>query len=196
MRDIITSTSNRHVKQLRALLQRNHERKASSLFVAEGLRLVSEIPPDMIEELYLSESFYSSGGCDEAVLSGADSVYVLSDSVFKYVSDTRTPQGVLALVRQFSYSDRVLEGVKDPLLLILENIQDPGNLGTMIRTAEGAGADAVIMNAACADIYNPKTVRSSMGSLLRVPFIYTEDIKGAVDIAARYSVTTYAACPE
>ena len=194
--DTITSTNNRRVKQLRALLLRNHERKSTGLFVAEGLRLVSELSPDMIQELYVSESFQGSPGFEEVRSFSADKLCVLSDSVFRSVSDTQNPQGIMAVVRQFTYSEKMLEGVEDPLLLILENIQDPGNLGTMIRTAEGAGISAIILNSACAEVYNPKTVRSSMGSLLRVPFIYTDDIKGAVDIAEGCGAITYAACPQ
>lgn len=66
--------------------------------------------------------------------------------------------------------------------MILEDIQDPGNLGTMMRTAEGAGADGVIMSKGTVDIYNPKTIRATMGSLYRVPFVYMENLEEAVSL--------------
>ena len=101
------------------------------------------------------------------------------------------PQGILAVVRQKEYRiDDISDG---ELFIILDAIQDPGNLGTIVRTAEAAGAAAVIMNKGCADIYSPKVVRSTMGSIFRVPFIYTEDLICAVDKIKSYGAYVYAA---
>lgn len=98
----------------------------------------------------------------------------VSEEVFRKASDTQTPQGILFVMEQFSHTlEKILKAAKAPLFLLLEDIQDPGNLGTMIRTCEGAGVDGVIMSRGTADIYNPKTIRSTMGSLYRVPFLYT-----------------------
>ena len=77
--------------------------------------------------------------------------------------------------------------------IFLENIQDPGNLGTILRTAEGAGIDGIIMNKGTVDIYNPKVVRSTMGSIFRVPFMYCDDIMGKVDELKKSGVKVYAA---
>ena len=129
-------------------------------------------------------------------------VETVADDIFKKVADTQTPQGILFVMKQLDYSldgliDRAVkrreEGGRLPLFLLLEDIQDPGNLGTMLRTAEGAGADAVIMSKGTVDIYNPKTIRSTMGSLYRVPFIYTEELATVVRKLQQSEITVYAA---
>ena len=97
-----------------------------------------------------------------------------------YVSDTKTPQGVLAVVHQMEYTlGQMTEGAI-PHLMILDNLQDPGNLGTIFRTAEAAGVTGIIMSRDCVDIYNPKTIRSTMGALYRMPFVYVEDLRETI----------------
>ena len=99
----------------------------------------------------------------------------------------------MAVVRQ---QENSLEDIlKQPkaLLLFLENIQDPGNLGTMMRTAEGAGVTGIIMSRETVDIYNPKTIRATMGSLYRMPFVYVEDFCGTVQRAKSQGIRLYAA---
>jgi len=131
-------------------------------------------------------------------------IYVeqVSDEVFRKASDTQTPQGLLFVMKQFSYTlEEMLEaalkrrqkGGRPPLFLLLEDIQDPGNLGTMLRTGEGAGVDGVIMSRKTADIYHPKTIRSTMGSLYRVPFLYVEELSEAIDTLRQNRITVYAA---
>ena len=82
---------------------------------------------------------------------------------------------------------------KNPFLLILENLQDPGNLGTILRTAEGAGVTGVILSKGCVDLYNPKTIRSTMGSVYRVPTLYTEDLCQTVEVLKKHGICSYAA---
>ena len=77
--------------------------------------------------------------------------------------------------------------------MILENLQDPGNLGTILRTAEGAGVDAVLLSRGCVDIYNPKTIRSTMGSVYRLPFAYTDDLTGMLSLLKERRIHIYAA---
>lgn len=118
---------------------------------------------------------------------------VVSDSVFNKISDTITPQGILCVVEQFHYNMKEILQKENPLLLVLENIQDPGNLGTMLRTAEGAGVDALIMSRDTVDIYNPKIIRATMGSIYRMPFCYVEDLHEALGELKKAGVHTYAA---
>ena len=106
---------------------------------------------------------------------------VLKTDVFNHVADTKTPQGVLCVMKQKKYTLEQLMDGKCPLLLVLENLQDPGNLGTMMRTSEGAGVTGVLLSRGCVDIYNPKTIRSTMGSIYRVPFLYTDDLSGDME---------------
>ena len=81
----------------------------------------------------------------------------------------------------------------NPLIMILENLQDPGNLGTIIRTAEGAGVDGIIMTSGTVDIYNPKVIRSTMGAMYRMKFAYTDDLAGTVKLLKSKGIITYAA---
>ena len=172
------------IREVRALCERPSARRKTGLFVVEGERICDEIPPEDIEAVYMSASYLKAHAgirCD----------YVLADSDFTKLADTKHPQGILAVVRQKKYN---LQDISDgDLYIILETVQDPGNLGTIIRTAEAADASAVIMNKGCADIYSPKVVRSTMGSIFRVPFIYTEDLGGTVNDLKQYGITVYAA---
>ena len=118
---------------------------------------------------------------------------ILSDGVFRHVSDTQTPQGILCIVKQQKYEMDVLLAIEKPHFMVLDNLQDPGNLGTIVRTAEGAGVDAVFMSKDCVDIYNPKTVRSAMGSLFRVKITRVGDLGSFISAAQSAKREVYAA---
>ena len=93
--------------------------------------------------------------------------------IFKKISDTQNPQGIMAIVKQPAYAlEDVIDGSLDARYIVLNKLQDPGNLGTIMRTAEAAGIKAVIMDRETVDIFSPKVVRATMGAILRVPFIY------------------------
>ncbi|RKD31483.1 TrmH family RNA methyltransferase [Lacrimispora algidixylanolytica] len=189
---MITSSANAKVKNVMNLVKKAKVRKLSGLFVAEGLRIFREIPRDMIDSLFVSESFLKDES-HRKLIEGL-SCEVVSDEVFNAMSDTQTPQGILALVRQFSYKMEDLQTKGSPVfLMILESIQDPGNLGTIIRAGEGAGVTGIIMDDATADIYNPKVIRSTMGSICRVPFVYTNDLSGTLKNLKVQGVRLYAA---
>lgn len=152
--------------------------------------MFAEAPREWMEKVYLSESFEREES--HRKLTEGISYEVLSDSVYQSISDTQTPQGILALLRQPEYR---LEDLLTPdcRLLILEDIQDPGNLGTMLRSAEAAGVDGVILSKNTADIFNPKVIRSTMGSIFRVKFVSVDDFTGTLDILKRYGVRLFAA---
>ncbi len=152
---MITSTSNQQVKQLIQLNRKRKLRDERGVFVAEGLKMFQEAPRDRIERVYVSESFFAAHR-QEIDLEGID-WEMMQDSVFKAASDTQTPQGVLCIVRRQNWELEDLLRKETPLLLLLENLQDPGNLGTILRTAEGAGAAGVILSRGSVDLYNPKT---------------------------------------
>ncbi|MCI5621553.1 MAG: RNA methyltransferase [Lachnospiraceae bacterium] len=187
---MITSNSNPQVKNIIQLVKKAKARNEQRLFVVEGVKMFAEAPKEWIRQVYVSESFETKKEHKE--LLAHVSCEVVSDSVFKTMSDTQTPQGILALLQQPSY------GVEDLLnqpahLLVLEDIQDPGNLGTMFRTGEGAGISGIIMSRGTVDVFNPKVVRSTMGSIFRVPFFVAEDLKGIIEELKRRDVKHYAA---
>ena len=118
----------------------------------------------------------------------------VTDDVMKSMSDTQTPQGILCVVKQPScVIEDIMGNKKSHLLLVLEGLQDPGNLGTIFRTSEAAGVTGIIMSRDTVDIYNPKTIRSTMGSIYRVPFIYSEDLYTDLDKLRTHGISVYAA---
>lgn len=187
---MITSTANAQVKDVINLIKKSGERKNRGLFVIEGIRMFREIPSRYIHKIYASESF----ACENRSMLSEYEYETVSDKVFSQMSDTKTPQGIMAVVKMPKYTMAdITDRSENPLMVILENIQDPGNLGTIVRTAEGAGASGIIMSKNTVDIFNPKTIRSTMGSLFRVPFIYVEDITTAMEELHEKNIATYAA---
>lgn len=186
---MITSTSNQQMKNLMLLMKKAKARNEQELFVVEGRKMFQEVPEEWLKQVYVSESFFAE---NDKMLAGY-TYEIVSDSVFKAVSDTQTPQGILCLVRKPQYRlEELLKGA-DTHLLILESIQDPGNLGTMLRTGEGAGISGVIMNHTTVDLFNPKTIRSTMGSIYRMPFFVTRDLAETICELKNAGVKTYAA---
>lgn len=175
---MITAASNSRIKRLIQLNQKSKARKAEDVFVVEGAKMFLEAPPERIREVYVSQSFLERCSCRERLKQTG--YEVVADTLFSKISDTCTPQGILCVVEQFHYNMKELLQKENPLLLILENIQDPGNLGTMLRTAEGAGVDGVVMSRDTVDIYNPKVIRSTMGSVYRMPFLYADNLADAI----------------
>lgn len=193
---MIASLHNKSVKEVAALLKKKKERDRQSLFVAEGGKMFGEAPTEQISRVFIAQSaekeMYARYG-DK--LSGL-SCDIVTDEVFARMSDTVTPQGILCLVRQRHYNiEEILRdnNKKRTLFIMLEDIQDPGNLGTIFRTAEAAGADGVIMSSRTADIYNPKTIRSTMGAVYRMPFLYTEDLSSVIKMMQEKGTKVYAA---
>ena len=187
---MITSTSNPQVKNLQQLGRKAKIRNEQDVFLVEGTKMYLEAPAERIRKVYLSKSLYEEKR--ESFVKGHD-VEILEDRVFAAACDTKTPQGVLCMVQQYHYRLEDLLKKKNPLLMILENLQDPGNLGTILRTAEGAGVDGVILSKESVDIYNPKTIRSTMGSIFRVPFYITEDLHGTLGQLQEKGIRVYAA---
>lgn len=197
---MITSTSNQQMKQVSLLLKKGKERRATKSFVVEGPRMVVEAPEESLKAVYVAESFENNMENKSVLTELKDkcekthaTYEVVADNVFKSVSDTQTPQGIMAVVEMPEYNlEQFLTGDKTHLL-ILESIQDPGNLGTMVRTGEGAGVTGIIMNKTTVDLFNPKTIRSTMGSIYRVPFYVTEDLLETMTFLKERGVSLYAA---
>ncbi len=197
---MITSTNNERVRRIASYNEKSKARREDDVFVIEGMKMLREAPVLQVREVYVTDRFVKNANEDDKEILWRYGAEEVSEEVMKKMSDTQTPQGVLAVVSQYHYTkEEVFEGYnKDdegalPLMLILENIQDPGNLGTMLRSGEGAGVTGVILSKGCADIYNPKVVRSTMGSIFRVPFIYVEDVPAVLKELSDSGVHTYAA---
>ncbi len=192
---MITSHANKSVKEVMQLVQKAKARKERELFVVEGVKMFLEAPVERIEQVYISENFAKqmTDICQKKLDMLSFSYEVVTDDIFRKMSDTKTPQGILCVLKQQRYRLEEMLAAKAPLLVLLEDIQDPGNLGTILRTGEGAGITGVIMSENTVDIYNPKTIRSTMGSVYRMPFLYTPDIGGTIEELRRKNITVYAA---
>lgn len=193
---MITSISNKKIKELLALVKKSSVRKKQNAYIVEGIRMFKELEPEEILEVFVSESFENE---NKGLLKNIYPDYEkVSDRIFDSISDTKTPQGVLAVAKRKEYTiDSILKEAGRPFsLLILDSLQDPGNLGTLVRAAEGAGITCIIMNENTVDIYNPKVIRSTMGSIFRVPFIYVKDLKEVIDKLQSKAVEIFASSLE
>lgn len=190
----ITSTANAKVKELVSLRKKKKYREESGCYLVEGSRMFGEADPAAVRAIYVTAAFAAKEAAALAAVAQPAGVrpIVLADPVFQYAADTRTPQGVLCVLQQQTYTLEQLLTRPNPCLLMLEGLQDPGNVGTILRSGEGAGIAGVILSRDCADIYNPKTIRATMGSVYRVPFVYVDDFCAAIDTVRDRQIRTYA----
>lgn len=189
---MISQPTNKQVRRVANLAKKAKKRQEEGLYVVEGIRMIRELLPEQTEILYVSESFLAQG--DHSRMLKDFSWETVSDPVMKVMADTQTPQGILALVRQKTWSLEEIFASSSPAhLLILETIQDPGNLGTIFRAGEGAGITGIIMDETTVDVYNPKVIRSTMGSIYRVPFVYVRDLNAVCRQIKKEGISLFAA---
>lgn len=164
---VITSLNNDRVKHVRRLQADRRYRAREGAFVVEGARWLADALQQQVTPLALfcTGEWREQAGHAEILHQVDTAVQAVSDEVMAAMSDTETPSGVLAVLPMRP------QPIPDypELLLILDQIRDPGNLGTMLRTAAAAGADGVLLSPGCVDPYNPKAVRAGMGAHLRLP---------------------------
>ena len=172
-------------------LQAKKFRDESGLFIVEGEKFVREIPAHWdIQRYIFAERFVANANMD--AFKTRARCEIVTDAQFDSFSDTLAPQGVLAICHQKKES---LENLTDPSFFLLgENLSDPGNIGTLIRTAAAAGVTAVILTSGSGEIYNPKVIRASAGAILRIPVI-TTDTNAALDFLQSQKIALYAAHP-
>lgn len=192
---MITSSSNGKVKQVVQWQSRADRRREAGIFLAEGFKLFREAPEESIREVFLSEDVMDRVAEDASLQeklhrTGYETV---SREVFRKMSDTKTPQGILCVAGRPQHTLEQMLDAPSPLLIVLESIQDPGNLGTILRTGEAAGITGVIMGGETTDIFHPKTIRATMGSVFRVPFVQVRHLKGSLEHLKRKGIRIYAA---
>lgn len=194
---MISSSANRGIKELTKLQRQCRERRKTGLFVAEGAKLLAEAAEHgLLQKIYLSES--QSGREDERLqplLENYD-VELVSDVVFREISEVVTPQGVLGLVKIPTYDMETLLAKPQKRFLMLDDLRDPGNLGTIIRTAEGAGMSGVILSRESVDLFNPKVVRATMGAVFRMPYCYVEHLSSAIRLMKERGISVYGTAME
>lgn len=184
-KEIITSSSNTRIKRLIGLLKKGKLRREEKVFVCEGKKMFLEVLcqfPERIKEAYFTEEAFEEINKEYGKQLERVNYELVSSSVFDKIAETVTPQGVIAIVSMPEYTLDDLSGrceVNDDIyarILILDNLRDPGNLGTIVRTAEAAGMTGILLSEESVDVTNPKVVRSTMGGILRVPIYYTSSM--------------------
>ena len=190
MRDLITSTANPHVKHIRSLVRFRKERTRERLFIAEGVRLVAEILDHLSPHtlLYVPEQLQTTarGRIMHDQIQHEAFAYPTTAQILAELSDVETPQGVIAAVPQLKLTPQ-----HRSLVLILDGVQDPGNVGTLLRSALASGVDQVIALHGSADVWSPKVVRAGMGAHLRMPLL--ADVTWADIKADLHELAWYAA---
>jgi len=168
-----------------AKLSRRDARSETGLFLLEGPQAVSEAlgyRPELVLELFATPTALDRHpGIAQAASDAELEIDFVSEDVLQAMADTVTPQGVVAVCRQFPTSVRDLLSDAPKLIAILEEVRDPGNAGTIIRAADAAGADGVILTGRSVDLYNPKLVRSTTGSLFHMPVATGQELASVLD---------------
>ncbi len=192
---VITAKSNPKIKDVKALLTSSKERKNQSLFVLEGVRLCLDalVSGAKVKSVFCTEDCaFKYADEINRLRENCEDFYTVSFDVIKSISDTVTPQGVVCTVKMAESGFCYESGKK---YIALDTIQNPDNLGAISRTAEALGVDGLVIFGGC-DIYNPKALRASMGSLLRLPIRLCESLENEITECENKGVTTYATVPD
>ncbi|RUR01056.1 TrmH family RNA methyltransferase [Labedella endophytica] len=167
-----------------AKLSKRPARQETGLFLLEGPQAVGEAltwRPELVLEFFATPTALERHpDVAEAALAAGLEVEFVTEDVIASLADTVTPQGVVAVCRQFPTALKDVFAEPPRLLAILEEVRDPGNLGTIIRAADSAGADAVVLTGRSVDLYNPKVVRSTTGSIFHLPVSVDADLSDVV----------------
>ena len=177
----ITSRENSLIKLTSLLQSSANARKENKLFVLEGLRICKDAFENGIwfDKLIISDSAYSKFQNEIALFSeNSTECFKIPDSLFKKISDTTSPQGIIALAKMPDMSTTKID-IKGRYIA-LENIQDPSNLGAVSRTAEALGVTGIILSRGGCDPFSPKSLRASMGTLLRMPIFIFDDFANSI----------------
>lgn len=192
----ITSRDNRLIKEYRRLAEDAHFRRTSGRFVIEGARLCADA---VRSELVVEAAFITERAMAQyaeqtaAVIARANAVYTVPEALARHLADTNSPQGVFCIAHRPLQVLAVEKLSAEGRYAALETVQDPGNLGTMIRTAEAFGLSGMLLSDGCCDPYSPKVLRAAMGGVFRLPLYAAGDLSQTLPLLNEQGFTT-AAC--
>lgn len=175
MLEVIKSKDNSTIKEIKKLQEKKY-RNLYNKFIVEGFRFVSEALDSKFNVCYviISETIeekFEKLGLNEKIKDGTKLIKV-SEAILKIICSTDNPQGIVAVVS----NEQITIDYNEGFYILADRVQDPGNMGTIIRTANAAGAKGIIVTKGTVDIYNDKTLRSTMGSIFKIPVIIDEDL--------------------
>ena len=190
---VITSKDNQYVRLVNELKKKKYREKYG-MFLAEGKRLVEDLSSSsMFPHLILYKESFDDIGFLEKVCPKADHVFALSDKLFNKLTETEHDQGILAVFPMLCPELKQFVPQENGLLFILNGVSDPGNLGTIIRSSAAANVSAILMEEGCVDLYNPKVIRSTMGTIAKIPVfqgLSHNEISGYLE---KHQIKTYLA---
>lgn len=190
----ITSRKNQVIREASALLDSSENRRKAGAYLIEGARLIEDAAKSGTKILRL---FYTSGAYEKyreyvnAAEEKCEEAFVLEPHVADLLSSTKSSQGVFAVCAMPAENRDLKPKGK---IVVLENIQDPSNMGTMLRTAEAMGINTIVLSGSCCDIYSPKVLRGSMGAVFRLCFVHIAS--GAVNLLKSGGYTVYGSVPD
>ncbi len=195
---MITSKDNEIIKRVSKLISGAKFRRENGCFVAEGVRLCTDgadSGAEMLSFLYIAKAEQKYPAEFSRLNQAAQQTYEISEALFKKISDTTAPQGFMCVFKTLDKQSVSFTIKEQGRYTALENIQDPSNMGTILRTAEALGTDGIILSSDCCDIYSPKVVRGSMGAVFRVPVVIVEDFTAYIAQLTAKDIKTYASTP-
>ena len=185
MQNFIKSFNNKNIKNLNKIIKDSKYRSENKLFAIEGLKTCNEALENNVK---IISTFYTDEFSDKnknfiqkIINKTLDNSYIVSKNIIQRISDTKSSQGIICICK---YIDNfvALNKIKNyNKILILDNIQDPSNLGAIIRTGNAMNADIIIISKNSCDIYNPKVIRCSAGSIFKIKFIFVDDIVNLIN---------------
>lgn len=198
MENFISSKTNKNIKYAKKLLTLTKFRKQEGKFIIEGIRLCDEAFKNLVDIISL---FYTQKLKERfpdlvnAIISKSDEHFVISEEVSSFISDTDTPQGIFCVCKKAD-SHHNDKGLKDiDKCVLLENIQNPSNLGSIFRSCDALGLKTVVVSSESCDLYAPKVLRGSMGALFRLNLVETDDMKEFINDLKKCDFKVYAAVP-
>lgn len=198
MKNIITSIDNDKIKLYQKLMTSKKARSENNMFAVEGARITEDALDEnlQIHAVFITDNAkmrydYVSDKIYRQLPSNC--IYEINDSIARKISDTKSPQGIFAIVKKLDKVFNTDKIINNGRYIILNNLQDPGNIGTIIRTADAVGIDGVIMTEDCCELYNSKLVRSTMGSMFRINCWDECNIDDVLNIFKDKGINTFAA---
>lgn len=178
---VISSKENEVIKNIRKLKEKKY-RDIENSYVIEGIKLIKEAIAENanIKQIIMCEDYTDNVELDKDTLfeiAKYNLIYV-TRNIINLITDVKTPQGIIAVIEKNNNIEQI--DYSQDIIVALDGVQDPGNLGTILRTADSANLKQIILSKNCADPYNPKVVRSTMGGIFRINIIEVEDLENSL----------------
>lgn len=190
---VITSKDNQYIRLVNELKKKKYREKYG-MFLAEGKRLIEDFcGSSMFPHVILYKESFDDIGILENICPKSDHVFAVSDKLFNKLTETEHDQGIIAVFPMLCPALKQFVPKENSLIFVLNGVSDPGNLGTIIRSSAAANVSAILMEKGCVDLYNPKVIRSTMGTVAKIPVFHDLAHDEICDYLQKYQIKTYLA---